>query len=50
LFGTIQEVAIQGAKPGKKGKQKLVGQVTFLQDDPGRQMIGSFYPLTKDDW
>ncbi|RYP42706.1 hypothetical protein DL767_000075 [Monosporascus sp. MG133] len=50
LFGTIQDVAVRGAKSGKKSKKKLVGKVTFLKDDPGRQMIGSFHPLSEDDW
>ncbi|KAH8806113.1 ankyrin repeat protein [Xylogone sp. PMI_703] len=50
LFGTIQEVVVQGMKPGKKGKEKLAGKIDFLKDDPGRQMIGSFHPLTEDDW
>ncbi|KAL2759135.1 hypothetical protein ACRALDRAFT_2058287 [Sodiomyces alcalophilus JCM 7366] len=26
------------------------GKVSFLTDDPGRQQIGSFHPLTADDW
>ncbi|RYO99636.1 hypothetical protein DL766_009363 [Monosporascus sp. MC13-8B] len=50
LFGTIEEVAVRGAKPGKKSKETLAGKVTFLKDDPGRQMIGSFHPLSEDDW
>ena len=27
-----------------------MGRLTFLKDDPGRQTIGSFHPLTDDDW
>ncbi|KAF3764592.1 hypothetical protein M406DRAFT_107219 [Cryphonectria parasitica EP155] len=50
LFGTIEEVLVQGDTSGKKKKKKLAGKVTFLKDDPGRQMIGSFHPLTDDDW
>lgn len=45
LFGTASEVVHSGARKGA-----LVGPVSFLKDDPGRQMIGSFYPLTEDDW
>ncbi|KAL8811822.1 MAG: hypothetical protein Q9200_001494 [Gallowayella weberi] len=26
------------------------GEVSFLKDDPGRQAIGSFNPVTEDDW
>lgn len=28
----------------------ISGDVEFLKDDPGRQTIGSFHPLTEDDW
>lgn len=28
----------------------MSGNVTFMEDDPGRQAIGSFNPLTEDDW
>ncbi|OLN95948.1 hypothetical protein CCHL11_05046 [Colletotrichum chlorophyti] len=28
----------------------ISGKVSFLIDDPGRQQIGSFNPLTDDDW
>lgn len=28
----------------------ISGRITFLTDDPGRQEIGSFNPLTDDDW
>jgi hypothetical protein len=50
LFGTIHEVTVQGAIPTKRNNGKLSGKVTFIKDDPGRQMIGSFNPLTEDDW
>jgi hypothetical protein len=43
-------VTEQGAKPSKKSKGNLAGKVTFIKDNPGRQMIGSFNPLTDDDW
>ncbi|KAI1356633.1 ankyrin repeat protein [Xylaria sp. FL0043] len=49
LFGTIQEV-MAGEKPGEKRKVDLADKVTFIKDDPGRQMIGSFQPLSEDDW
>eukprot|EP00854_Cymbomonas_tetramitiformis_P018187 gene18187-21666_t len=26
------------------------GKLTFLVDNPGRQMIGSFHPITDEDW
>ncbi|KAJ4295986.1 hypothetical protein N0V88_004688 [Collariella sp. IMI 366227] len=26
------------------------GNISFIKDDPGRQQIGSFNPLTDDDW
>jgi ankyrin repeat protein len=26
------------------------GKIEFIKDDPGRQVIGSFHPLTEDDW
>lgn len=47
MFGTAEEVVMQGEGPGKG---KLSGRVAFIKDDPGRQMIGSFRPLTADDW
>ena len=28
----------------------ISGKVTFMKDDPGRQQIGSFYPITDRDW
>ena len=28
----------------------ISGDLKFMEDDPGRQTIGSFNPLTKDDW
>ncbi|KAM0287752.1 hypothetical protein ACHAQH_000283 [Verticillium albo-atrum] len=34
----------------KEGDVYISGPVTFLIDDPGRQQIGSFNPLTQDDW
>ncbi|KAI8633475.1 ankyrin repeat protein [Xylariaceae sp. FL1651] len=34
----------------KEGEIYVSGDVTFRIDDPGRQQIGSFNPLTEDDW
>jgi hypothetical protein len=34
----------------KEGEIYIAGKVRFLIDDPGRQQIGSFNPLTEDDW
>ncbi|KAK2004117.1 ankyrin [Colletotrichum falcatum] len=34
----------------KEGEIYISGKVSFLIDDPGRQQIGSFNPLTQDDW
>ena len=28
----------------------ISGHLKFVKDDPGRQAIGSFHPLTSDDW
>ena len=34
----------------KESKIFVSGEICFLKDDPGRQAIGSFHPLTDDDW
>ena len=34
----------------KEGEIYISGKVSFLIDDPGRQQIGSFNPLTEKDW
>ncbi|KAG6190171.1 hypothetical protein E4U36_003450 [Claviceps purpurea] len=34
----------------KEGEIYISGNVAFLIDDPGRQQIGSFNPLTEQDW
>ncbi|CAI6337715.1 unnamed protein product [Periconia digitata] len=34
----------------EEGKIYVSGEVTFIKDDPGRQAIGSFNPITDDDW
>lgn len=33
-----------------ENKVYVSGELTFVKDDPGRQAIGSFHPLTADDW
>lgn len=33
-----------------ENKIYVSGDLTFVKDDPGRQAIGSFHPLTDDDW
>ncbi|KIW41717.1 uncharacterized protein PV06_07247 [Exophiala oligosperma] len=34
----------------EESKIYIAGDLTFLKDDPGRQAIGSFNPITDDDW
>ncbi|ROV99873.1 hypothetical protein VMCG_06284 [Cytospora schulzeri] len=34
----------------EESKIYVSGKVSFMKDDPGRQQIGSFNPLTADDW
>lgn len=34
----------------EESKVYISGNLTFLKDDPGRQAIGSFNPITDDDW
>lgn len=33
-----------------ESKIYVSGKISFMKDDPGRQQIGSFNPLTDDDW
>ncbi|KAI6080311.1 ankyrin repeat protein [Hypoxylon rubiginosum] len=47
--GTILEVTGQ-CPHSKEGKGKLRKKMAFVKDNPGRQMIGSFYPLNEEDW
>ncbi|KAJ2898504.1 hypothetical protein MKZ38_003854 [Zalerion maritima] len=47
-FGTLQEVV--SSRQRNDENRYLGGKLTFIKDDPGRQMIGSFHPLTEDDW
>lgn len=34
----------------EESKIYVSGKISFIKDDPGRQTIGSFNPLTDDDW
>jgi ankyrin repeat protein len=34
----------------EENKIYISGDITFIKDDPGRQTIGSFTPITDDDW
>ncbi|CAH0056898.1 unnamed protein product, partial [Clonostachys solani] len=34
----------------EESKIYVHGEIEFMKDDPGRQAIGSFNPLTADDW
>lgn len=34
----------------EENKIYVSGDIQFIKDDPGRQAIGSFHPLTDDDW
>lgn len=34
----------------EEGKVYVSGTLSFIKDNPGRQAIGSFHPLTDDDW
>lgn len=34
----------------EESKIYISGEVSFLKDDPGRQSIGSFNPITETDW
>lgn len=33
-----------------ENKIYVKGDITFLKDNPGRQEIGSFNPITETDW
>jgi len=43
---TEQEIEISA----EESKIYVSGAISFIKDDPGRQQIGSFNPLTDDDW
>lgn len=34
----------------QESKTYISGDISFLKDDPGRQEIGSFNPITETDW
>lgn len=34
----------------EESKIYISGDVSFIKDDPGRQEIGSFNPITDTDW
>lgn len=34
----------------EEGKIYVSGRISFIKDNPGRQAIGSFNPITDDDW
>lgn len=34
----------------EESKIYVSGKISFIKDDPGRQAIGSFNPITNDDW
>ncbi|KAL2364431.1 hypothetical protein RJZ56_002689 [Blastomyces dermatitidis] len=34
----------------EEGKKYLSGKIQFMKNDPGRQTIGSFNPITDSDW
>jgi hypothetical protein len=34
----------------EESKIYVSGHISFLKDDPGRQEIGSFNPITETDW
>ena len=34
----------------EESKVYVAGAIEFMKDDPGRQTIGSFHPLTSEDW
>lgn len=34
----------------EEAKAYVSGELTFITDDPGRQQIGSFNPITDDEW
>ncbi|OTB19331.1 hypothetical protein K445DRAFT_193479 [Daldinia sp. EC12] len=50
MFGTILEVTGQQKRSNKNGMGRLPRNVSFIKDNPGRQMIGSFHPITDGDW
>ncbi|GLA25220.1 retrotransposon-like protein 1 [Aspergillus niger] len=49
LFGTLNEI-LKGSGSAKPEEKELPGRLGFMKDNPGRQMIGSFYPLDEQGW
>ncbi|TLS27460.1 hypothetical protein PpBr36_05142 [Pyricularia pennisetigena] len=43
---TEEELAVHE----EESKIYVSGRISFIKDDPGRQQIGSFNPLSDDDW
>ncbi|KAI6632798.1 hypothetical protein MCOR14_007048 [Pyricularia oryzae] len=43
---TEEELAVHE----EESKVYVSGRISFIQDDPGRQQIGSFNPLSDDNW
>ncbi|KAG9287132.1 hypothetical protein G9A89_001026 [Geosiphon pyriformis] len=43
---TPEEIELQEAED----KIFIRGEISFIKDDPGRQTVGSFNPLTDNDW
>jgi hypothetical protein len=64
FFGTMKEVMedccgycpdIEQLEPEQRPTEAeaelyIQGPISFIKDDPGRQAIGSFHPITSDDW
>ncbi|PYH37815.1 uncharacterized protein BO87DRAFT_413209 [Aspergillus neoniger CBS 115656] len=49
LFGTLDQI-IKGSGSRRPQDKDLAGRLSFMKDNPGRQMIGSFYPLDERGW
>ncbi|PYH55938.1 uncharacterized protein BO96DRAFT_395048 [Aspergillus niger CBS 101883] len=49
LFGTLDEI-LKGSGSAIPKEKELAGRLGFMKDNPGRQMIGSFYPLDEKGW
>lgn len=49
LFGTLDEI-LKGSGSAIPKEKELAGRLGFMKDNPGRQMIGSFYPLDEQGW
>ncbi|EMR83359.1 hypothetical protein ACHAPC_009894, partial [Botrytis cinerea] len=47
-FGTLNEILYQ--ESAGRETAKVSPTLKFIKEDCGRQMIGSFYPYTTDDW